>query len=188
MVTRGAVGGDRDELIEEAPAFVLGPREGGRPRIASYNPSSGSLQGLLYAMLKRAWYSRLRKQKPMSGLLGDIQAPQMPDRFSLFGESFSARDLEALAGWAAADRILVLCLTGLWLKVRPESTWRAWVEECGLGWPFPGDDFLRADDPRRWLAQALGITIQVLYARWHRKGKLLAGLPDFSGSFSVESG
>ena len=91
MATRGGVGGDREEFVEEAPVFVLGPRKEGRPRITGYSWTSGPLEALLYTMLRRAWCSRMRKRKPLLGLPEDAAEWQAPDRYCLFAEPFSAR-------------------------------------------------------------------------------------------------
>jgi hypothetical protein len=171
MVARGK-GHDRQDFIDEAPSFILGPQEDRPPRIAIYRPEEGQVEALLRTMLSRAWVSRIRRDKPTLPLVADAPEHKAQDWAALLAEPFPTGELRQMAGWNALDRVLLLCLTGLWLKL-PQEVWRDWVARCGLTWPFPPKEFLCSDKPRLWLAEALGMTTQQLYRRWHRKHHLL---------------
>ena len=88
---------------------------------------------------------------------------------------------ERLRRWAVHQRVELLCLGGLWLKVPPEE-WDAWVDEyersrdlC-LSRPFPPEDFFSHETPQdrmRPLADVLCYPPNTLTQRWRRQHKRL---------------
>jgi len=65
-------------------------------------------------------------------------------------EAFGPDDLGLIRVWTPRERLVLLCLSGLWHKV-PAATWRSWVAEhrdrygIPVGGPFPPDALVRCD-------------------------------------------
>ena len=112
--------------------------------------------------------------------------PNSPD---VYAEPFSRHDRRYLAQWAVRDRILLLCLTGLYVKITSHKEeaglWEDWVIEYekqrvgSLRRPFPPvelENLGSHNERKRPLGQALRITTQTLDVYWHRQKKLLRQL------------
>jgi hypothetical protein len=95
---------------------------------------------------------------------------------SVYDFSLSSGEAEQLGDWDPLDGVILFCLAGHWSQV-PAGTWDSWLDELGLAAPFPPDDFVDAPRPKRrtLLADALGVSRDVIYQRWLRlKKKYLA--------------
>jgi hypothetical protein len=55
-------------------------------------------------------------------------------------EAFVADDVAIIAGWPHRDRLVLLCLAGLWHKV-PAREWTTWVTEHRDRYGTPDDPF-----------------------------------------------
>ena len=99
--------------------------------------------------------------------LADHRAPL--DAPSLYDFSLSENEWSALEDWDALDGVILFTLAGQWSQV-PESLWRKWMTELELEPPFPPPEF--EDCPRvkrrALLADALGVSRDVIFQRWHR--------------------
>jgi hypothetical protein len=91
---------------------------------------------------------------------------------SVYDFSLSAGEAEMLSEWDALDGVILFSLAGQWSQV-PVGTWDGWLDELGLVPPFPPEDFVEAARPRRrtLLAEALGVSRDVIYQRWLRLRK-----------------
>lgn len=91
---------------------------------------------------------------------------------------FALSPLEAqqLSDWDPLDGVILFCLAGHWEQV-PPRLWSRWLDELSLAAPFPPQSFVDAPRPQRraCLAQALHVSRDVIFQRWHRlKKKYLA--------------
>lgn len=102
----------------------------------------------------------------------DIVPAREQQQMSIFDTEFSPRDLHSVREWRPLrDRIVILSWTGLWVKV-PESTWKEWVEDLGLDWPFPPESFLALEDLNERahaLASMFGLSRNHLSVIWRRR-------------------
>jgi hypothetical protein len=91
---------------------------------------------------------------------------------SVYDFSLSAGEAEQLSDWDALDGVILFSLAGQWSQV-PAGTWDGWLDELGLVPPFPPEDFVEAARPKRrtLLAEALGVSRDVIYQRWLRLRK-----------------
>ncbi len=96
------------------------------------------------------------------------------DREELFGE----QDLARIRGWKLRDRLVLLGLTNLWIKV-PTGEWLEWVRTGGLEEPYPPCECATAEEQAERvgiLAACCGMRPNTLCQVWHRKKALLAEL------------
>ena len=91
---------------------------------------------------------------------------------SVYDFSLSSGEAEQLAEWDALDGVILFTLAGQWSQV-PAGTWDGWLDDLGLVPPFPPEDFVEAARPKRrtLLAEALGVSRDVIYQRWLRLRK-----------------
>lgn len=189
-VARGGTRTQRDDFADDALGLLFGPRDGGRPRIALYDPAKGGLGPWLASTLRNAWRSRQRSERRhrLAPLTGDEPAGDPPpfpwERLGdLLGSPFGSADQGRIAGWKAGERVDMLALSGLWLKL-PPAEWESYlvaaegVYRVTLPRPFPppGVSHESPADRQQRIAKALGIRGNTLAARWKRKKHLLADL------------
>jgi hypothetical protein len=104
----------------------------------------------------------LTANSPVAGRLTSGEDP--PADFEL-----AAEELGRVQTWDALDGVILFSLTGQWDKVPPEL-WKQWLDRLKLAEPFPPDDFVQAPKTKRRaaLAEALGVSRDVIYQRWLR--------------------
>jgi DNA-directed RNA polymerase specialized sigma24 family protein len=99
-------------------------------------------------------------------------------------DSLPAADVEAIGGWPARDRVVLLCVSGLWAKTPPQQ-WERWVDEYRQHYdapddgPFPPAELQESDEVARrneLLAQALGERPNTLAVCLYRGKKRLLAL------------
>ena len=91
---------------------------------------------------------------------------------SVYDFSLSEGDAEQLREWDPLDGVILFCLAGQWSQV-PAPIWDAWLDELALDGDFPPAHFVEAARPQRrtLLAEALGVSRDVIYQRWLRLKK-----------------
>src|SRR5262249_33567946 len=147
LVAASIRGQARRDLVDDSVSHVLGPE-----RIGKYQRSLGPflawcrsvLKNHLVDQLPRRDAHRRREGHAAAGRARDASEAEafwrrLEDALDL-ASPFSPEDLATLERWKVADRIVLLCLGGLWHKV-PSPRWCAWLEEYGLESPFPPADF-----------------------------------------------
>ncbi len=94
------------------------------------------------------------------------------DAPSVYDFSLSEGEARSLRDWDPLDGVILFCLAGQWTQV-PQSVWADWLEELGLRQPFPPGEFVDAPRPRKRmrLAEALQVSRDVIFQRWHRLKK-----------------
>jgi len=104
----------------------------------------------------------LTAHSPIAGRLTGGDEP--PADFEL-----AAEELGRVQQWDALDGVILFSLTGQWDKV-PAELWRQWLDRLELREPFPPDAFIQAPKTKRRaaLAEALGVSRDVIYQRWLR--------------------
>jgi hypothetical protein len=78
--------------------------------------------------------------------------------------------------WDPLDAVILFSLGGQWSQV-PADLWAHWLTELSLKPPFPPPEFEAAAKVKRRavLADALGVSRDVIFQRWHRlKAKYLS--------------
>ena len=98
------------------------------------------------------------------------------DEASPYDFDLGESESQALEEWDALDGVILFTLAGQWSQV-PESLWRKWMAELDLEPPFPPPEFVDCPRVKRrsFLADALGVSRDVIFQRWHRlKKKYLA--------------
>ena len=188
-VTHGWDGWERDDFIDRALTELLAPRPHAVARILLFDPKVGPLEGWLATTLRNLWRSTCRRRvPPTASLPADHAAPEERLEFAeaenALGLPFSDADLRRIDVWKPRERVELLALSGLFVKVPPD-TWERFLAECGrvlkrtLARPFPPEEVLAGDDPAartRPLAAALGVRPNTLSQRWKRGKERLDGL------------
>jgi hypothetical protein len=98
------------------------------------------------------------------------------DEPSAYDFALTASEAAELAEWDPLDGVILFALAGQWSQV-PEPVWNRWLSELSLKPPFPPPEFEAAAKVKRraCLAQALHVSRDVIFQRWHRlKQKYLA--------------
>lgn len=98
-------------------------------------------------------------------------------------QPFGPDDLERIRSWKLRERLVLLALTNLWIKV-PREEWSEWVQEYGLPEPYPPASCVVAGDQTervRVLAECCGMLPNTLSQLWCRKKLLLAELDYIRG-------
>ena len=85
------------------------------------------------------------------------------------GFELAPEDVERIKGWDPLDGVILFTLTDQWDKV-PADLWRHWLDQLGLEEPIPPAAYLQAPKlkKRAVLADALGVSRDVIYQRWLR--------------------
>lgn len=179
----------RDDFVADALTLLCGPREHSRPRVELYDPTRGPFEGWLSATLGNLWVSKLRadgrrKTVPLHGEETDESVPFPWELVhGILGPTFSPADRERVEGWQAGDRVILLVVSGLYLKaatadwerylVAAEREFRVTLPRL-FSLPVVADE--SPGDRHTGLAVALGIPTNTLSQRWRRKKKWLAEL------------
>jgi hypothetical protein len=196
MTTRGSTATERNEFAADAIRLICAPRETKPPRICKYEPWAGPLEPWLSQVLNRCWIDQCRKQRAQLPLREAALVPGRIDAPSLFAEPFGSRDLHCLERWNVQDRIKLLGLSGLFVKV-PNDCWESWVVEYeaargfALDRPFPslGVRSLDSHSERKGpLGLALKIPTNTLDVYWYRKKWLLRDLECLQDEYYRGSG
>ncbi|HEY7117217.1 MAG TPA: hypothetical protein VH475_11550 [Tepidisphaeraceae bacterium] len=98
------------------------------------------------------------------------------DEPSVYDFELSAADTRQLGEWDPLDGVILFALAGQWAQV-PAELWGGWLAELSLKPPFPPPEFEAVPKVKRraCLAQALHVSRDVIFQRWHRlKEKYLA--------------
>ena len=101
-----------------------------------------------------------------SGPVADKNADEPGESREL---ELGADDIRRLESWDALDGVIIFSLTHQWDKV-PAGLWKQWLTELGVLEPFPPDQYIKAVKlkKRAALAEALGVSRDVIYQRWLR--------------------
>ena len=108
------------------------------------------------------------------GDLADHRAPL--DEPSVYDFALTESESAELEEWDPLDGVILFALAGQWSQV-PDGLWQTWLAELSLKPPFPPPEFEAAPKVKRraCLAQALHVSRDVIFQRWHRlKQKYLA--------------
>jgi DNA-directed RNA polymerase specialized sigma24 family protein len=168
------------ELQDEAVSFVLFPE-----RISQYQPT-GDFLAWCRRVLTNRLLDLMQRRTATTGTATDEGevAPVAPERPLRLGPTldfalpFGDRDLERIEGWVPVNRVLLLCLAGLWRKV-PAERWQTWLEQADFVPPFPPAELTDREEVTErltFLASFLGILPNTLSVRWSRYRALLADL------------
>ena len=163
-----------DWYYQELPAAVRaeGNQDGGKDFFAAW-----CYRELNYRYLD---FGRAAKAEPKAHALDG--APDVadhrsnPDEPSVYDFNLSESEADALRDWDPLDGVILFCLAGHWSQV-PPAVWEAWLDELGREPPFPPPEFVDAPRPKKRmrLAEALHVSRDVIFQRWHRlKKKYLA--------------
>lgn len=171
------------DLIDESVSHVLHPR-----RITQWAEDRKPFESWCFYVLRHHLIDlvrqRNRQRENMTSTLKEPADPRGAHGVSAveieldLGTPFSPPDVARVRVWKAIDRIVLLCLAGLWRKV-PAALWRKSAVECGLALPFPPPGFGRCQDREErneMLARAMGWRRNTLAQRWCRRRHLLDDL------------
>ncbi|OWK41130.1 hypothetical protein FRUB_05022 [Fimbriiglobus ruber] len=195
QVARGGTRTQQDEFVAEALSELFVCRAKSPPRIASYDPTRGSLEPWLAGTLKNVWLSRLRaaSSEPDNSFVSldptrtaDHSPAILPWHHAadLLDILFNAADEDRIASWPPRERVELMCMSGLFVKLT-ETVWGQYLrdyESCTsipLARPFPPAAVLAAENPAdrtRPLAAALGLKSNTLSVRWMRAHQRLGEL------------
>jgi len=91
------------------------------------------------------------------------------DEPSVYDFALSEREWAQVHEWDPLDGVILFTLAGQWSQV-PAELWRDWLAELGLKPPFPPPEFEEAPRVKRraCLAEALHVSRDVIFQRWHR--------------------
>ena len=95
---------------------------------------------------------------------------------SVYDFSLPDSEWQQLRDWDPLDGVILFALAGQSSQV-PADLWRHWLDELSLKPPFPPPEFAEAPRVKRraCLAEALHVSRDVIFQRWHRlKDKYLA--------------
>lgn len=121
-------------------------------------------------------FGRAQKAEPRAKPLdstGDVADTRAPaDEPSVYDCSLSAAEQDLLRRWDPLDGLILFCLAGQWQQV-PADIWEQWTRDVGVAPPFPPSTFVDAPKTRKraQLAEALGVSRDVIFQRWHRLKK-----------------
>jgi hypothetical protein len=124
-------------------------------------------------------YGRAQKAEPKvkalegGNDLADWREPgDLVSETSVYDFSLTPGEAEALADWDALDGVILFTLAGQWSQVPPELR-STWLEELGIDEPYPPPEFESAPKTKRRaaLADALNVSRDVIFQRWHRLKK-----------------
>lgn len=187
------------DLIDEAPGRVWELIERGKfdpCRAESFkNWCCTVLRNLLYQMGRREKRRRgheitastlEQNADTVYGILDELEATENTDSGiheieaeDFLTASFSEADAARIRDWDMLDRIILLCLAGLWRKV-PVVQWASWCDavarERKLTAPLPPDELLECETREQRLpvlASALDMRRNTLAQRWKRRKQLL---------------
>jgi hypothetical protein len=155
-------------------------------------PRIDRFESWCYALLRNRHLDRIRHEQTEQRHAAQAgwQRPQaedlraalerVTDRQGLLPQA----DLQAVEGWSLRHRIILLSLTGLWLKI-PLAQWQRWVDDhrqahgVPADGPFPPVELQSCDDIAQRngiLSAALNLRRNTLSAWLHRGKPLLLAL------------
>lgn len=171
----------RRDFAADAPAEVF-------HRLRRFDPTRAGFRSWCSLVLRGLWIDRWRRWRrerarrvswdalPCEPCLEDAPAPA--DGLAA-QEMLPPRDLKHFARqWNPHDRILLLCLSGLWVRV-PAEPWDRWLREAAIDGPFPPAGFLDARNLSEGcaaLAGPMGVKARTLMRQWFRKRAELAAV------------
>jgi len=187
-------GTDKFDFADESATILFAPYEVRKknseiqerpPRIFSFDSQGGSFEAWCRTVLHRVYISRQRKRSFTVNVefLPDKAVEENFDFFQLHCQ-FDEDDLEVIFTWTAAERLMLLCLSGLFVKV-PKPDWQRVIieaeEELGRKFPkpFPIVPLLNRNDPSEriaFFAELIGTKTNTLSTRWMRKKRCLTDL------------
>lgn len=167
----------RQELIDESPSIIWS-----KLQQQAYDKARGPFEGWCGRVLKNGIIDRIRSRRrdrlgqavPIDPATGSDPADPRAgwEQVASAVDPLGKADLDRIERWEPRDRIVLLCLSGLWLRVSPE-TWGRWLADCDLDEPFPPEGFLHLENTsQRYdvLAPALSLSRNALAQR-RRRGK-----------------
>jgi DNA-directed RNA polymerase specialized sigma24 family protein len=151
-------------------------------------PPTGPFESWCYAVLRNRHLDRVRHEQAESrhAAVAARHRPEAEDVRAAVERAADSRaqvhagDLQLIATWPLRQRIVLLCLTGLWIRIKP-SLWQQWVADYrqAYGSPvlasFPPPELQDCEE----IAQRNGILAAALNLRrntlsvWLHRGKPL---------------
>ena len=116
----------------------------------------------------------------------DLPDPPGPGPKPPAPEPFSERELHLLRRMSPMQRVICISAAGWWRRVPPE-VWQEWLTSVDIPPPFPPEEILDIDQPRKrfpLLAAAAGMKWAAVKLNWHRGCKAapfreVSGADDF---------
>lgn len=127
---------------------VIADAQGDIWMVISRFPSGGSFEAWCYAVLRNKWLEeverddrrRVRELHAGELAVADSQLRSALEQASDSADTFGTDDLALIAAWPHRDRLVLLCLAGLWHKI-PGHEWTCWVGEYRDRHGVPDDPF-----------------------------------------------
>jgi hypothetical protein len=113
--------------------------------------TGGNFEAWCWRVLRNCGSDLRRKERRVRTHSAGHAAPQEPDFRPVLEAAldrtdlFSQEDLLLIRGWAFRVRVLLLSLSGLYVKLRGE--WRGWLQQYDAENPFPFEMLDACDDP-----------------------------------------
>lgn len=165
-----------EEFLDDSCFVVL-------TRLDKWQPKS-PFKPWCYVVLRNLWRDRLRRQQVRHAqeyVEGISEAQASGQRSDGVDLQFSGNDIKTIDRWPDADRVFLLCVAGLWMKV-PLAQWKQWCLALDLPATFPPDQLKDKDEPPQrvhWLSEHLGIRPNTIVQRWCRGQERLRALDMF---------
>jgi hypothetical protein len=172
----------REDVLADAPGDIWGA--------INRFPTGGRFEPWCYVVLRNRWLDAANKERRLrplddnaaAALAGETGLNLAVERALDTSEPFGQEDLRLIAAWPPRDRLVLLCLAGLWEKV-PAPDWKRWIVEhrdrFGVpdGEPFPPDSLpncVQIAERNELLSAALNIKRNTLSVLLYRgKSRLL---------------
>lgn len=111
-------------------------------------PPGGSFEAWCYTVLRNNWLEavvrderrRVREIGAGTCTVTDADVREAIERAIDAAGGFGSDDLAVISGWPHRDRLVLLCLAGLWQKI-PGRAWVDWVREHRDTYGTPDDPF-----------------------------------------------
>lgn len=131
----------REDVLTDAPGDIWAA-------IGQF-PADGRFEPWCYVVLRNRWFDATEKESRRRDL--DVLVASSPasdpdlqlaiERSLDSTDSFARHDLTLIETWPPRDRLVLLCVAGLWHKV-PAADWGRWVAEHRDRFGFPhGESF-----------------------------------------------
>jgi DNA-directed RNA polymerase specialized sigma24 family protein len=129
----------RDDVVADAPGDLW--------QVIGQFPRGGGFEPWCYTVLRNRWFDAIGRERRHRDADTNRTPPMAADsavrlaveRAIDSSQPFAHEDLVLIRGWPNRDRVVLLCLAGVWNKV-PAAEWDGWVaehrERCGV--PAPG--------------------------------------------------
>ncbi len=155
------------------------------PRIFTFDPDVYVYELWCRTVLRNIWKSRHRKLnlEQTVPIFPSVEA-SIPIDYLQLSKPFSLDELLVIEAWPAVERLMLLCLSGLFVKLRKNELnvfVGAAEEALGLRFPrsFPTRQLLDEEEPSSRMslvAELFHVKINTMSARWMRKKHLLREL------------